>query len=150
MPSLSNAQWENFAQNIAEGMDVGKAYEEAGFAARGNGAQVNGCRLLKRAEVATRIDEIQNKAAEKVELTLEVLIEMGRDLFIAAKAAEDFTAASSTYERLAKISGHWVDRSASLSVTRLVSDRPQKPMDEDEWLSQHTPGGQAVAAPRLS
>jgi len=138
---LANAQWEKFAQSVAQGMELGLAYEAAGYRATGNAAQVNGCRLMKRAEIAQRVKELQSKSAEQVGVTVESLIALGLEIIRDARAAEDFSAASSTYERLAKISGHWVDRSEQKStVTRLVSDRPQKPMDEQEWLSTHAPG----------
>lgn len=137
---LSNVQHERFACKIAEGELVGVAYIAAGYKTSGNAAEAAGCRLLKRPEVAARIAELKGAAAEKTGVTIESLIELGLAIIKEARAAEDFTAASSTYERLAKISGHWVDRSEQKStVTRLISDRPAKPQDEQEWLSTHAP-----------
>jgi len=139
---LSNAQWERFACKVAEGELIGAAYEYAGYKTKGNVSEVNGCRLLKRPEVAARVAEIKAAAAEQTGVTIESLIKLGLDIIADARADKDFSAASATYERLAKISGNWVDRSENKStISRLVSDRPQKPMDEQEWLEQHTQSG---------
>lgn len=137
---LENAKHEKLACALAEGKTQAAAYEIAGYKGRGKSADACVSRLLKTyPEVAARVNEIRGIVTARTEVTLEGLIQMGVDLFNAAAKAEDFTAASSTYERLAKISGHWVDRTASLSVMRLISDRPAKPMDETEWLHQHAP-----------
>ena len=57
---LANAQWEKFAQSVAQGMELGLAYEAAGYRATGNAAQVNCCRLMKRAEIAQRVKDLQS------------------------------------------------------------------------------------------
>lgn len=122
---------------------MGAAYEAAGFAASGNAAEVNGCRLMKRQDVQGRIAELRANATvvanEKFKLTQESLIQLGLDLLTECRSAGDLKAASSTYERVAKIAGLWVDRTESSTTTRLISDRPARPMDETEWLSTHRP-----------
>lgn len=59
-----NTRQLNFAQNIASGLTAGRAYEQAGYSARGNGADVNGCKLLKRADVAAEVERLRKQSAE--------------------------------------------------------------------------------------
>lgn len=140
MPALDNPRWENFVLAHAKGMAAGRAYEAAGYKSKGNASEVSASQLLRKPQVAARLAELQEKAAVKTGVTLESLIQLGLELIADARKAEDFTAASATFERLAKISGHWIDRSESKStVTRLISDRPVTPMDEEQWLSKHGP-----------
>ena len=134
MSALENARHEKFAQERAKGLSIDAAYEAAGYAPnRGNAS-----RLSANEGVMKRVLELQEKSAEQAGITLEWLLEQGKALLLAAKDAEDFSAASSTYERLAKISGNWVDRSdnRNTNTTRLISDAP---MGEDEWLTTHSP-----------
>lgn len=72
MAALRNAKWERFAQNVANGMDGGKAYIEAGYDSNANASAVSANRLLKSPQVAARIEEllerrqhIEIKATEK-------------------------------------------------------------------------------------
>jgi len=54
---LSNSQHERFAQEIAIGTNIGAAYKEAGY----TGNQTSATRLLKNANVANRIKELQGR-----------------------------------------------------------------------------------------
>lgn len=58
MAALQNAKHERFAQNVADGMDGGKAYIEAGYESNANAAAVSANRLLKNAKVAERVEEL--------------------------------------------------------------------------------------------
>ena len=61
MPPLANAQHEIFAQEVAKGRKIGKAYELAGF----NPHPANPTRLRNNRGVAERITEIKQKAIER-------------------------------------------------------------------------------------
>jgi phage terminase small subunit len=56
--ALRNPRHERFAQEIAKGASGARAYELAGFEARGRGAAVNAHRLLQRQAIRTRISEL--------------------------------------------------------------------------------------------
>ncbi len=66
MPVLKNARWERFAQNIAKGMAIGKAYTAAGYKAKGHTATVNGARLLRNADIKARIEFLQGADADQI------------------------------------------------------------------------------------
>jgi hypothetical protein len=74
MPELDNPRWEAFAQaiviGIANGHDKpysqGRAYQAAGYYAKGMSAKVNASRLLKKAKpIFDRVRELQAIAATK-------------------------------------------------------------------------------------
>ena len=138
---LRNAKHEAFAQAVAIGQNFTQAYVTAGYKVQHNSAQQNGARLAKLPEIIARVDAIRGPAAVQAGVTAERLINMGVELYNAAKLAEDFTAASATLQRIAVIAGYWVDRTESKAnqTIRLVSDRPAQAMDESTWLAQHAP-----------
>jgi len=51
-----------------------EAYKAADYAAQGNGAEVNACRLLQRPEVVARVRELQAGAAAQATVTVAGLI----------------------------------------------------------------------------
>jgi phage terminase small subunit len=61
MPPLENVQHEIFAQEVAKGRQIGKAYALAGF----NPHPANPTRLRNTRRVAERITEIKEKAIER-------------------------------------------------------------------------------------
>lgn len=58
MARLTNQRHELFAQGIAQGKPASRAYIEAGYKARGNAAETNAARLLRKAQVQERLAEI--------------------------------------------------------------------------------------------
>lgn len=119
MPVLDNPKHELFAQSIAKGMSQREAYRAAGYASKSDAAaDANAARLISGDRVAARVVELQERAATHTVTTVESLLEAGWSILNAAKTGEDFGAASQTLERLAKIAGHWTDRSkVEASVT---------------------------------
>ena len=69
-------------------------------------------------------------------------LEQGAELFQAAKAAGDHSAASAQYQRLATVAGVWVEKSEGSQVVRTVS---AEPMSAEQWQQQH-----AAPAPPLN
>lgn len=75
MPPLKNARHELFAQEVAKGNVLERAYELAGYEPSAKNAQ----RLRKNEGVSTRIEEILSQAAEKAGVTVErVLNELAK------------------------------------------------------------------------
>jgi hypothetical protein len=69
MPILSNLRHERFAQLLAGGSARKVAYREAGFnVSNDRTAIVNSARLLSRADVRARVNELQELSAHKVAL----------------------------------------------------------------------------------
>lgn len=54
-----NSRQQRFVELYTSGMAAGRAYEEAGYQARGNTADVMGSKLLRNAKVAAAIAEVQ-------------------------------------------------------------------------------------------
>jgi len=98
MPPLDNPRWELFAQKIVEGLinghreaySQGRAYSAAGYIAKGDAADVNASRLLRKAkQVGERVQELQAEALARLERKLDVSRErVGRRLDMASRLAE--------------------------------------------------------------
>lgn len=77
MGALDNAKRERFCQEYLIDRNAGRAYERAGYAARGNAAEVSAHRLLSDAKVRDRVAELEGERAERVRFTAdEVLAEL--------------------------------------------------------------------------
>lgn len=97
MPVLRNSRHESFAQAIAKGIAGSVAYKASGYGASGKAAEACASRLLTDAKVAARVQELQSKAARKVEVTVESIakeLEEARKLAIAEKQSSAAVAAS--------------------------------------------------------
>lgn len=81
MPKLKNAHWERFAQAIFRGLSEHDAYLEAGYKASGDAVYVNASKLLRKAKVEARIQELQSKVERKnilsVQKRKEILSQIG-------------------------------------------------------------------------
>ena len=64
MPVLLNSRHEQFAQALIKGLTAGTAYTTAGYAA--NGSRQNAARLLLRADIVDRVQELQTSVAREV------------------------------------------------------------------------------------
>lgn len=72
MPVLANARHERFAQGVANGQPASKAYEAAGYKARGTSAATNASQLLRESPaVRARIEELKQRGAERAEISIE-------------------------------------------------------------------------------
>ena len=68
-------RWRRFAELVAQGESLRAAYEQAGYAARGERAREGGKRLLARADVQAYIAEIQATVSERCRGTAELTLE---------------------------------------------------------------------------
>ena len=97
-PSPLNARQEAFARNIAEGRSQREAYKRAGYTpASDSVADVNASRLLRHAQVQSRVRELQAAQAEASQITAERLLaelEEARSLALSLGQAGAAVAAS--------------------------------------------------------
>ena len=122
------------AAEIAQGKSASEAYVLAGYKAHdGNASTLRG-----NQKVSDRIAELMERAAVNTITTVETLLEAAWGIMKEARAKDDFSAASATLERAAKIAGLWVDQSKqqSANVTTVFSATP---LTADEWSQQHSP-----------
>ena len=74
MPMLANPRHERFAQELAKGKSADQAYQNAGYAANRGNAR----RMKANEHVQKRVAELQGRAAERTEVTIESLAAMLR------------------------------------------------------------------------
>ena len=110
MPALKNIKWERFCQAIVNGVakqgekfSQGKAYVSAGFNAKdvgkdGGSAETCASRLLKRAQVESRIAELLHEAQNKVTTKRAYDIEtISERMALASRIAEEDRNPSALY-----------------------------------------------------
>jgi len=68
---LTNTRWEAFVQHLLEGMPQGRAYEAAGYKARGNAAEVSAGQLIRKPQVAARLEHLKRQAANRAIVNAE-------------------------------------------------------------------------------
>lgn len=122
MPILKNARHERFAQELAKGKSATEAYVLAGYEAN----EGNAGRLNRNEQVQARVSEILGRAAEKAEITQEmVLRELGKLGFSDIRKAVKWKAHVSDME---------VDEEtdeARMSVTNQVQIIDSEDIDDD-------------------
>jgi len=122
MPTLKNPRHEAFARAIFIGLfqpDLhpthGHAYNAAGYRAIGAGepggaAEVNACRLLKKAKILERVHELQAQAAEDTKETAEKCVQELNQLRKDAHSNKAYGAAVAAVMGKAKILNLSVDQ----------------------------------------
>ncbi len=122
MPILNNQRHELFAQAVAKGEPVTRAYELAGFKPN----RSNSHRLKENKGVWERVAELQGKAAAKFEITLEKLLRDLEEIKANAKRDRQHSAAARATELQAKLAGLMIERrevtnlNAEIDFTRLT------------------------------
>jgi phage terminase small subunit len=107
---LKNSRHEKFAQELAKGRAQHDAFMASGFKAKGAAARVNASRLLTDANVAARVGELKDRAAEKAVVTAADIaqqLDEDRDF---ARTLKQASAAVSASMGKAKVLGLIVDR----------------------------------------
>jgi len=72
MPVLKNPKYEKFAQEVAKGKGIEEAYRLAGYE---KPHRQNAHRLMTNDDIKARVAEIQGRAAERAEITAQMVIE---------------------------------------------------------------------------
>jgi hypothetical protein len=135
------AAYERFVQEyVANGCNGQDAYMAAFPKCGKNAARRLASRLLTRAEVKSRVAEMQGESAERSQVTLDNLIKEAADIQRAAMDANNYAAATSALIARAKLCGLWVERTQAenANVIYAVSDEP---LSEEEWERQYVRPG---------
>ena len=136
-PNPLNARQEAFARSIAEGRSQREAYKRAGYTPTSDGiADVNASRLLRHAQVQSRVRELQAAQAEASQITAErLLAELEEARSLALSLGQAGAAVAASMGR-AKLCGLLVDRRED--VTRRPARDPDAPAEGavEVWLRQ--------------
>jgi phage terminase small subunit len=110
MPPLDNPRWERFAQELAKGQSQTGAYLAAGY--RGDKSPATAAsRLLTNVKILERVRELQERSADRAEVTVESLIREAEEIRKEALAARQFSAAIAAVREKGVLSGKRVERS---------------------------------------
>ena len=145
MPALDNPRHERFAQALASGKSASEAYVVAGY----KGHRQNASRMMADDDIASRVRELTERAAEKAVLTKAWVIE--RLMTNAERALQERQVldgegkptgefeyegqvANRALELLGKEIGMFVDRS---EVDHTIRDVSPEPLDAEAWAAKH-------------
>lgn len=70
-----NDRQRRFCENVVKGMPAGRAYEAAGYAARGGSADSAGAKLLRNDKVAKYLAELREAASHKAGMERDDLVQ---------------------------------------------------------------------------
>lgn len=134
MSALPNPRHERFAQLQAKGKTADEAYAEAGFKPhRGNAS-----RMSANESVRARVAALQERAAVKIEVTMETIAkQLDEDRGLAHAEGQAGAAVAASLGK-AKLFGLLVDKAkveATAHVTSEMIDRPPRETRE-EWLAR--------------
>lgn len=132
MPKLKNDQHEKFVQELVKGASQKDAYIAAGYSGDDNAIYANSSRLISNDKVQERLKELQEKAVERAEMTLERLIDMAEDTYLAAKSDAAYGPAVSAIKEIGVLTGLRVEKSDR--TTRTVTDVADLGPDEIDAL----------------
>src|SRR5262245_7743443 len=110
MPTLKNVRHEQFAQYLSQGKPAQDAYLASGYKCNQNSAYQAGWHLARKYEVKQRVLELRQRAAVRAEVTTASLIAQAEQVFQAAMAAKQYSAAVSALREKAILAGLRVER----------------------------------------
>lgn len=110
-----SAQQKRFAELFAGGMPAGRAYEKAGYASKGDVADVCASQLLRRPKVAAFLEELRAESRSNAVMTATEVKEGLSRLMKRAEGEGDHTGFTALANRLAKMEGF--DEPDKLQVT---------------------------------
>ncbi len=154
MSALKRPKWERFAANVAQGLTLSDAFRQAGFSAKTPAAiGTNASRLLKRAEVRARVDELTAEFIEKSKLTKQWVLDGLKENFeramqrVAVLDAQGNPTGRYTYqgqvankalELIGQELGMFVEHVVEDTTIKVISDKPMTP---EQWAAEYgTPG----------
>jgi hypothetical protein len=106
MPALSNTRHEAFARELAKGSSKASAYETAGFAPDTS----NASKLTANHRVAARIEELQQGAVDRVQMTVGDLVGRADELRQLAIEYKQISAGVAAVKELGILTGLRIDR----------------------------------------
>ena len=127
MPVLSNAKHERFAQELARGKSQTDAYEAAGY----RGDRTHASRLATNDNIQRRLEELQNRAAIRTEITVASITERLLNIATKGENATDaplLAVARASLMDAAKLNGLVIDKSAvaQTSLEELLDSLPPR------------------------
>lgn len=138
--SLNHRQ-EAFCRGLAEGLPQSRAYIDAGYASRGNAAEVSASQLLRNPKVAARVARLQADAARRSEVTVDSLVTELDEMLRLAIKCENPSAGVSAILGKAKVLGLIIDRAEVTAnirkPAREATDR--QTMSLEEWHDKFAP-----------
>lgn len=141
MPVLSNPKHERFAQELAKGKTADEAYQLAGYRAnRGNAAT-----LKAKQSVSDRVQEIAERVAMRVEVSLSSVTEALLRIADKAEALGDapgLSVARASRVDVAKLHGLVIDK---VKVDQTVRD--ERELDDSELAHIARSGSDGTATP---
>jgi len=129
--ALINQRHELFAQALFEGKSQRDAFAAAGYS-RNDG---NASRLTQNEKVQARVAELKERAAVKVSLTREWIIEQLIQNARLARIQGDIAPSNQALSLLGKELGMFVERTENVNWHHDVSNSPPT---EDEWTEAHS------------
>ena len=107
MPVLSNPKHERFAQELSKGKTQEEAYKAAGY----DGSAPHACRMVKNGNIQARVAELQQRGAERAEITVQSLIQEAEEARQLAMQSGQPSAAIAAVREKGVLSGKRVERS---------------------------------------
>lgn len=140
MSVLLKPKYEIFAQEVAKGKTKEAAYSKAYPNAAKDSARKNATRLMTNYDILRRIDDIQQKAAQKCGVTVvnitQKLLEIAREAH-SQRSTAALNVARNAYMDAAKLNGLISNKQ---ETTLKVIDISDTPIDDDEWERKYTKG----------
>ena len=130
MAALSNARHERFAQELVKGNSEVRAYIEAGYSP--SSANQNAHRLSENEGVKARVRELQERGAQRTDMTLERITQMLLEDREFAREHKQAGPAGQCTERLAKLHGVYTERIDTYQY--IVTNDPMSP---DDWAQTY-------------
>jgi len=143
MAGLINPKQEKFAELVAKGNAVWRAYRDAGYTSKSQkDMEANGFRLYRQSAVTSRIRELQARNAAKLGVGVEQIIKELDGMARLAKRTKQPGAGVAAVLGKAKILGLITDRVEQ--QTTVVRKPPRNPggegrMSMDDWKKQFAP-----------
>ena len=126
MPVLANSRHERFAQELAKGKTADEAYQLAGY----KPSRANASTLKANQNVSDRVEELKERAAARVEVSIasvtENLLRIARSAEALAEAS-GLSVARASHMDVAKLNGLVVDKQENKTDLRVI---PIAPTDE--------------------
>ena len=114
-----NPRQAKFAKLYLSGIPAGRAYEQAGYASKGDTADVCGCQLLRSPKVSAYITTMSKKTEAKTVKTVLERKEMLSRIMDKCEYGENFTDAIRASSELCKMDGGYEPERQEIS-TRII------------------------------
>ena len=142
MPTLKNARQEQFVQGLASGLKQHDAYEKAGYrASTRTVVDVNAARLSSLPHVRTRLAELQERQAKRIDITVDDLIAELEEARLKAMATKQLNGAVAAIMGKAKLLGFLTDKvEVDMTIRKPMRTAGAfERMSIEEWKLQFAP-----------